>query len=359
MITADFYNLRIAGIASALPAKCVQAHEYDDLFTERIVTKNMEITGIKQTWHAAEEQTASDLAFVAAKRLFKEQNIDPASIGVLIFVSVYPDYRQPSTACVLQNRLNLSTSCIAFDIDLGCSGYVYGLEALCAILQTSSAKYGLLLTGETATKIISPLDKSRLLLGDGGSATLVEKCETPDEFHFGMKTDGSRFKTIIIPAGAYRNRNATFERTEWADGNTRSDYDLFMNGTDVFGFTMTDVPKMVLEFMDCHETSINDFDGFIFHQPNLFILKHLIHKLKIPNGKMPISLDRYGNTGVSAIPVTICDAYPGEPGTKRLFIYGFGVGLSWACASVTIDTRYVYAIEHTDDCFKDGAVSHF
>lgn len=358
MISADFRGLRIAGIASAVPTTCVKAHDYDELFGEDTVTKNIETTGVKQAYHATGQQTSSDFAYVAAKKLLKELDVDPSTIGVLIFTAAYLDYQVPPTSCVLHGRLGLPTDCIVFDTNLACSGYVYGLQTLCSVLQGSSARRGLLLTGDITSKVVSPQDKSRLLFGDGGSATLIEKTDDGDEFHFGMKTDGARFKSIIVPAGAYRNVGASHEREEWFDGNTRSDYDLFMNGPDVFSFTMTDVPKLALEFMDRYGFSEKDFDSYVFHQPNLFILKHLIRKIKAPKEKLKISLDRYGNTSVCSIPVTICDAYHNDSGKKQLFIYGFGVGLSWACAAITIDADYVFEIEHTDDYYRDGAVAH-
>lgn len=358
MISAEFRGLKIAGIATAVPTKCVKAHEYDDLFGEDTVSKNIQQTGVEQTFHASEKQTSADFAYVAAKKLMDEMNIDPESIGVLIFTAAYLDYQVPPTSCVLHGRLGLSQDCIVFDTNLACSGYVYGLETLCSILKNSSAKRGLLLTGDITSKVVSPLDKSRLLFGDGGSATLVEKCDNSEPLLFGMKTDGSRFKSIIVPAGAYRNKDASTEREEWFDGNIRSDYELFMNGTEVFSFTMTDVPKLALEFLDKYGLNEEDFDSYIFHQPNLFILKHLIKKIKGPKEKLRISLDRYGNTSVCAIPITICDTYHNSQGNKKIFIYGFGVGLSWACGAISIDTDHVYEIIHTDDYFMDGAVSH-
>lgn len=359
MITSEFSNIRISGIAAAVPSRCVDAHEYDELFGADTVTKNVQTTGVAQSYHAAEQQTSSDFAYVAAKNLMTRMDIDPESIDVLIFTAAYLDYQVPPTACVLQARLGLSTDCIVFDTDLGCSGYVYGLQTMCSILQCSSAKRGLLLTGDITSKVVSPLDKSRMLFGDGGTATLIEKAENTDELRFAMKTDGSRFKSIIVPAGAYRNAGASREREEWADGNIRSDYDLYMNGTDVFSFTMTDVPKLALEFMEHYGMTEADFDSYVFHQPNLFILKHLIKKIKGPKEKLRISLDRYGNTSVCSIPLTICDTYHETNGKKQIFIYGFGVGLSWACASITVDTDHVYAIEHTDDYYQDGAVLHY
>ena len=369
MITAEFSNIKISGIAAAVPTKIVKAHDYDELFGEDVVSKNIATTGVKETHHASKEQTSSDFAYVAARRLMDEMNIDPESVGVLIFTAAYLDYQVPPTACVLQKRLGLSTDCIVFDNNLGCSGYVYGLQTMGAILNSSSAKRGLLLTGDITSKVVSPLDKSRMLFGDGGTATLIEKIEddaldgnndtgAKNVIRVGMKTDGSRFKSIIVPAGAYRNVDAERERTEWSDGNTRSDYDLYMNGMDVFSFSMTDVPKLAKEFMSKYEYNPDEFDAFIFHQPNLFILKHLIKKLGAGADKMPVSLDRYGNTSVCAIPLTICDAYHDVEEEKKLFLYGFGVGLSWACAAITIDTKNVYSIECTDDYYKEGFVEH-
>lgn len=358
MISSEFSGLKITGIAAAVPTTCVKAHDYDSLFGEETVTKNVQTTGVEQTYHASEFQTSSDFAYVAAKKLMDEMDVDPASIGVLVFTAAYLDYHVPPTACVLQTRLGLSTDCIVFDTNLACSGYVYGLQTLCSILSCSSAKRGLLLTGDITSKVVSPLDKSRLLFGDGGSATLIEKCDDGDVLRFGMKTDGSRFKSIIVPAGAYRNVGVSHDREEWFDGNTRSDYDLFMNGTDVFSFTMTDVPKLAGEFMDFYGMTEADFDSYVFHQPNLFILKHLIKKMKAPKEKLRISLDKYGNTSVCAIPITICDSYYGMHGKKKLFIYGFGVGLSWACASISIDAGHIFEIVHTDDYYTNGAVSH-
>lgn len=359
MITSEFRNIKIAGITAAVPTKYVDSHNYDDLFGYETVEKNIASTGVRGSYHANKEQTSSDFGFVAARRLLDELNIDPASIGVLIFAASYLDYMVPPTACVLHYRLGLSQDCIAFDTNLACSGYVYALQTISSILSTTSAKRGLLITGDITSKVVSPLDKSRMLFGDGGTATLVEKCEDADLIRFGMKTDGSRFKNIIVPAGAYRNVGASHERTEWADGNIRSDYDLFMHGTNVFSFTMTDVPQLVKEFYDYYDVSAEDFDAFIFHQPNLFILKHLAKKIKAPLEKMPISLDRYGNTSVNSIPLTICDAFGGKKeGKKHLFLYGFGVGLSWAISNVVIDTDNTFTIEKTDDYFKEGSINH-
>lgn len=358
MISSVYNNINISAIASAVPTKCVKAEDYYDLFGKEVVDKNVQTTGVKETHHVNAFQTSSDLAYVAAKRILDELNIPPESIDILIFVAYYLDYQVPPTACVLQSRLGIPEDCMVFDIDLACSGYVYGLNVMSSLLSTTDAKRGLLLTGDITSKVISPRDKSRMLFGDGGTATLLEKVESGFEYRFGMKTDGSRFKSIIVPAGAYRIPDASKERTEWSDGNFRSEYDLYMNGMDVFSFSMTDVPKMAKEFMEKYDYTPDEFDAFIFHQPNYFIMKHLIKKIGASVDKMPISLDRYGNTSVCSIPITLCDAFHDCDEEKKLFLYGFGVGLSWACASVTIDTKNIFSIDYTDDYYTEGKVEH-
>jgi 3-oxoacyl-[acyl-carrier-protein] synthase-3 len=359
LIASEITGLRIVGIAAAVPTRQVEAHSYDPLFGAEVVEKNVSVTGVRSSYHALPEQTSSDLGYAAARRLLEELGIAPESIGVLIFTAAYLDYFVPPTACVLHHRLGLSHDCVAFDTDLACSGYVYALHTMCSILKTTNATRGLLITGDITSKVVSPFDRSRMLFGDGGTATLIEKCDVAEPIRFGMKTDGSRFKSLIVPAGAFRNIGASRERVQCPDGNLRSDYDLFMSGTDVFSFTMTDVPRLASEFLEFFGATVEEYDGFVFHQANLFILKHLLRKMRAPAEKMPISLDRYGNTSVCSIPLTICDTYGGRPsGAQRLFLCGFGVGLSWAVSSLTLETSSVLPIFHSDDYFREGSLSH-
>jgi 3-oxoacyl-[acyl-carrier-protein] synthase-3 len=213
--------------------------------------------------------------------------------------------------------------------------------------------------GDTTSKSASPLDRNRLLFGAAGSAVLVEKSSGAPEMLFGLKSDGNRFKTIITPAGAFRNRNASREREPWFDGNIRSDYDVFINGADVFSFTMTDVPRLFEEFLDHFSLRTEEFDCLLLHQANLWIMKRIARKLKIPAEKMPVSLDRYANSSQATIPVTICDAFAGVQDRHiHALASGFGVGLSWGVASLDFDTNDVFPIIHTDDFYTDGAVSH-
>lgn len=359
MIASTLEGIKITGLAAALPTKKISNQDYASLFGQETVDKIIDTTGVRESYHVHQDQTAGDLAYAAARHLMTEMDIDPQSVGILIFVVTYPDYFSPATANVIQKRLDLSTDCLAFDMNLACSGFVLGLLTAGSLLKTSSTKRALLLVGDSTSKTVSPQDKSRLLFGDGGAALLLEADPEAEPMDFGVKNDGRRFKSIIVPGGAFRQPRANWDMEQWADGNSRSDNHLFMDGTNVFAFTMTDVPALIKEFLAHYDQSIENFDAGVFHQPNLFILKHLAKKIKLPLEKMPISLDRYGNTSGVSIPLTLCDAFGGKDERRlKLLLCGFGVGLSWAAASATLDRKYILPVIHTDEYYQDGLVAH-
>lgn len=360
MVEMRVEGIRIAGVAAAVPSTVRETQTFAERFGGEAVEKFESMVGVKSTRVASVLQTSSDLAFVAAERLLSANGTAPEEIGCLVFVTQTPDYRIPSTACVLANRLGLSKSVIAFDVNLGCSGYVYGINVVSSLIQANGVKNALLLVGDTISKVVSPEDRSAcMLFGDAGSATLFEKDEDAAPLEGLFCTDGGGFKTIILPAGAHRNVGASHERAMWAvDGNIRSDYELYMNGTDTFSFTITQVPKQIKEFMKRRGTAPGDYDGFVLHQANRFILSQVAKKAKLPEEKLPVSIDRYGNTSVSSIPLTICDAYAGASGRLRLLLCGFGIGLSWGTIGIEMDAGAVLPVIESDDYYKEGAVSH-
>lgn len=362
MAKGKIVDISIKGIACAVPNQVRDASFWHAKFGEEAVDKFTKMTGVKRVCQSVREQTASDLAYVAAERLLKEKQIDPKSIGALVFISQGPDYRMPATAFVLQHRLGISEDSICFDVNLGCSGYVNGITIVGSLMNSSNVDRALLLVGDTSTKGISSEDKSSaMLFGDAGSATLLEKDNSATSgLSYHMRSDGNRFKAIIKPAGAYRNINAPRERTLWpVDGNIRSDYETYMNGTDVFTFTISEVPKLIKDFFHETETTVNEYDCFAMHQANLYILRQVAKKTKIPQEKMPISMDRFGNTSVTSIPLSITDAYGEETeGNLNLFLCGFGVGLSWGIVSGKIDKSDVLPIIYSDEYYTDGGVSH-
>ena len=362
MLNSVFRNIKITAIATAVPKnKEVISEKYNSIFGEKNVTKFSKTTGIYERHISDEEQTASDLAYVAAEKIIKDKNIDRSQIGVCIFVIQTPDYRLPATASVLHKRLGLSKDCLAFDINLGCSGWVYGMQVICSLMQNLPSQYGLLLVGDSPNKVIAPNDQTlAMLFGDSGVATLLEKNEAASPIYTACRTDGSGFKAIIIPSGAYRNRFASQKRVLQADGIVRSDYDECMDGMEVFTFSIREVPILISQFTEANHFNLDEFDCYAFHQANIYILKQLIKKLKLDKEKMPISIDRYGNNSVSSIPLTLCDYYGEvqESAVKNVLACGFGVGLSWGVAAFNIDVADIYPIIETEDFYKEGYVNH-
>jgi 3-oxoacyl-[acyl-carrier-protein] synthase-3 len=245
-------------------------------------------------------------------------------------------------------------------VNLGCSGFVYGVALLASLMSCGKMKHGLLLAGDTCYKTDSPDDRSTFMMfGDAGSATLLSSSGQAAPVDLDLMTDGSGFKSIIIPSGAYRNLHGDAERTVWGDGNIRSDYDGFINGPDVFSFSIREVPRIIKRFLESRQVKPEDFDALVLHQANLLILKQIAKKSGFPMDRVPISLDRYGNTSSASIPLTICDAYSGSgPRALNLLACGFGVGLSWGVMNIPVDSTALLPIILTDETYADGGVPH-
>ena len=196
-----------------------------------------------------------------------------------------------------------------------------------------------------------------MMYGDAGAAILLER--SPEaELTSILRTDGSHYKTIISPAGGFRDMYPSHDDFMCKDGNRRSLYDIYMEGTTVFSFSISDVPQAIEDFMKETSTTAGDYDLFAFHQANQFILKQLSRKLKLTADKVPISLDRFGNTGAISIPLTLCSRFAEKPeGTKKILMAGFGIGFSWGIASTTVDTGVLCPIVRTSDWFEEGKIT--
>lgn len=351
-------GIRIAGMACAVPDHKVTVESFSTVFGKEIPAKFSDGTGIKAMYKALPDQTAGDLAFAAADQLFHFLPVDRNKIGALLFVTQSPDYRRPATACVLQHRLGLPTDCAAMDIGLGCSGFVYGLQTAMSMMQQSDMEYCLLLMGETASKLVHPLDKSIVMMyGDAGAAILLERASNASSTSL-LCSDGNRFKTIILPAGGFRDMNPPADRFLCNDGIERSLYDIYMEGTSVFSFSISDVPKAILDYLKHTNTEPDDYDLFLFHQANRFIIQQLSRKLKLPKEKVPLSLEEYGNTGGISIPLTLCVHYGEQSdGIKKALMAGFGIGLSWGVINAEIDTEKVFPVIKTSDWYQEGKIT--
>ena len=308
------------------------------------------MTGIQSRPVTDDKTCTSDLCYCAANELLDSLKIDPTSIDALIFVSQTPDYILPPTSHVLQDRLGLSTDAAVFDVNLGCSGYTYGLWLASSLLQGQIDRV-LLLVGDTCSKFTSDQDRSAFpLFGDAGTATIVEKDDSAGSAHFVMGSDGAGAENLIIKAGGFRDprRGQTLERTEGADGNFRRDDELFMNGQEVFTFTLKRVSPLVSELLEYSKSQVENVDHFVFHQANEFMLKHLAKKSGIPEEKMPLTMENFGNTSSASIPLTICQKLKDQLATNqtpKLAMFGFGVGLSWGAAMIQSPISVIDNIE--------------
>ncbi len=354
----QYHNIRISGVSSAVPKQTVRVEEFIGDFGQETVEKFTKLVGVKEFRKTRLHQTASDLGFAAAEQLLNHKKIAREEIGALVFIAHSVDYRRPATACVLHKRLGLSKDCAAFDIGLGCSATVYGLQVVGSMMANSDISKALLITGETLTKMVNPRDRSvAMLFGDGGSALLLEKDENAP-MNVLLRTDGEGYNAIIAPAGGYRNMDATKVDMVWPDGNIRNLYNTYMNGTNVFSFTITEVPRAIHDFLEKTETTVDAYDCFAFHQANQYITKQLAKKLKLPLEKMPLCLDRYGNTSAPAVTLALCDRFGNETGTTvNTMFCCFGVGLSWGVASAAISTDDILPIIETDEIFTEGVIN--
>ena len=287
--------------------------------------------------YVAGEQTASDLAFEAAKNLFKENNIDKNIVDAVLLCTQSPDYFLPSTACVLQHRLGLRTDIMAFDYNLGCSGFVYGLGLAKGLIAGGMAKNVLLLTAETYNRYIHPKDRgNRALFSDAAAATIISSEEgflKIGQPVFG--TDGSGASNLIVESGAARMKHVGKEPTFEEDDRRSPDY-LFMDGPSIFNFTLEAVPPLVEQTLKLNGKSFEEIDSFIFHQANKHMLKFIREAIHIPEEKFYMCLADFGNTVSSTIPICLSNFIKeGKLNKEQTYlIAGFGVGYSWGALTL-------------------------
>lgn len=292
-------------------------------------------TGIYKRHICSENEIASDLAFRVANKLLSK-NVDKNRIDYLILCTQSPDYYLPTTACILQDRLGLPKTCGAFDFNLGCSGYIYGLSIAKGLIESDQANNVLLITAETYSKYINPKDNTVLpLFGDAATATLITGFDVNDSGlkGFVLGTDGSGVNNLIVPVGGMMNRSRTTEMVEATDdfGNTRTNFDLYMNGSAISDFALEVVPPTIEKVLEKTGFKKEDIDYFVFHQANKFMLDFLQQKCDLFGFPYWNDVKEYGNTVSSSIPIAIVDMIKAnsDKDIKNILSVGFGVGLSW------------------------------
>lgn len=334
-------NVKIKGVAAAVPTNIKEIRNLP-FYSPIDAAKTIAVTHVERSRMVSNGQCCSDLCYEAAERLLDELKWNRSEVQAVIYVSLSRDYVTPATAGLLQHRLRLSNECYAIDVPLACSGYVYGLSVVSSLMTSGGIKKALLLVGETTTFLQSSLDKTLWPLhGDAGTATAIEFDTTaePLMMHFG--TDGSRGDAIINRDGGQRFPvNAeSFEMREYEPGVIRNQLQSKMDGMNVFSFSVKEPPASMKGLCEHYNVEMSSIDYLLLHQANHYMDEKIGKKLKIPSEKIPYSLNQYGNTSSASIPMTMVVGVGKELESKKALtlMCGFGSGLSWGSALVTLD----------------------
>jgi len=330
-------NAFIKGISYYFPEKILTNELLINDFPEWTVEKVAEKIGIKQRHIVSADETALDLAEKAANLFFEGHDVDRASINFILLCTQSPDYLLPTSACILQDRLGLPTTCGALDFNLGCSGFVYGLSLAKGLIAGNIAKNVLLITSETYSKYLHPKDKgNRTIFGDAAAVTLISTEGTAEILNFSLGTDGSGYNNLIVRSGALRMPEKA-NKIEWDEsGNPVSDDYLYMNGTEIFNFTLESVPLLVENVLKKNNLSKEKIDLFVFHQANKHMLHFLRRKIKIEENKFYYCMENFGNTVSSTIPIALKEAEKEGKLNGNILLAGFGVGYSWGGCVIKI-----------------------
>ena len=337
MAILKFNGVGITAMAGAVPSHIIDNLKYTEFFPEEQVKEVVDKVGVYERRFADEKTCSSDLCFAAAQKLILDNDINRDEIDLLIFISQTQDYRMPATACTLQHRLGLNKSCIAFDVNLGCSAFIYGMSIAFSMAQNGGIRKALILDGETRSKVYGPRDRrSAFIFGDGGVAALVEKNEKFGDTTLSLNTDGARADLIMIKAGGYRHPSTPEtlkERVVDEYGNMRSEEQGYMKGGDVFNFVIREIPRDIKKTLAEAGKTVDDLDYILIHQANNFINSFIAKKMKLDTTKIPHTIEKFGNTSSVSVPLTLVSELKGKlDGDKTLLMTAFGVGMTWATA---------------------------
>ena len=304
--------------------------ELVEQFPEWTVDKISKKVGISERHVTTNEETAGDMAIKAAEKLISEKEIDRSIIDFVLLCTQSPDYHLPSTSCIIQDKLGLSTKCGAFDFNLGCSGYEYGLAVAKGLIVGGIAKNVLLLTAETYTKYIHPQDKgNRTIFGDGATATLISDSGFAEIGEFCLGTDGSGAEQLIVKTGCARQFKPIEDYSVDEEGGIHSSDHLYMNGKAIFDFTSDVVPPLIDETLQKNGLSMDDVNLFVFHQANKYMINYIRKLMSIDKERFYIHMENVGNTVSSTIPIALCEAEKEGKLKGSIVLAGFGVGLSY------------------------------
>lgn len=305
-----FQNIGIEAISATVPKRIVKTRSLTDYYTEEAIEKFIEATGVVERRFSDEDVCASDLCYKSASEIFDKTAIRKEDIDMLIFISQTPDYKIPGTSVSMQDRLGLSKDTLVYDVNMSCSGFIHGLLMAYSFLQMPNINHVMVMVGDTLSKLISLQDKGTgMLLGDAGTVTVVGKGDKFGESFFSMSTEGSNTNSVFIPAGGSRKPSSvsTLKMQEFEDGSIRNDEQIIMLGPDVFSFAISELPKDIKKLLAFAGRKIDDIDKYAFHQANNFMTGYIAKKVKADSTKVLKSINKYGNTAGTSIPLCIVE----------------------------------------------------
>ncbi|MDY3032373.1 MAG: ketoacyl-ACP synthase III [Odoribacter sp.] len=326
-------NVALRGVTGTVPNNPKTTMDLG-LFTQEEADTFDNTVGIKKRYVATDDICASDLCYDAAERLLENLGWEKDSIDVLLFESVCPDYKTPPTSGILQDRLGLSTTTFVMDIPMGCCGCIYAINIAGNLLTNGNVKRALVLVGDTATRMGSPKDKSRVpLFGDCGTALALEYEPNAEDIIIDFNTLGSGYEALMTPHGGFRHpiKPESFEYEDFGNGIVRAPKDTLINGMDVFAFAISKPPVSIKQLMQQCNLSSDNVDYFLIHQANKLIVDRIVKKLKLPLEKTPYDLQEFGNLGGCSIPMLMTYNLKEELTTRPLVLVcsAFGLGLTW------------------------------
>jgi 3-oxoacyl-[acyl-carrier-protein] synthase-3 len=354
-MTAPLTGVAIRGIATAVPTRVARTADYT-LLTEAERAKFAAGTGIEARRLAADGQCTSDLCIAAAEDLLGRLAWERADVGALVMITQTGDHPVPATAIIVQHKLGLPKSCAAFDINLGCSSYPYGLAVLGSMMRTLGIRRALLLVGDVSSRLCAYNDKSSWpLFGDAGSATALELDDSAAPIHFDLNSDGAGKDAIIVEAGGLASKSpahaGSFVEAELSPGIARSSANLQLKGADIFSFAIGAVPPSIRRVLEAAGWTLEQVEHVVLHQANKMINDFIRKKVGWAADKEINTLKDYGNTSSVSIPLTLCAGARQLEGGGRVLLSGFGVGLSWASATVELAPGTVLHLFDSDHVY--------
>ncbi len=339
-------GIKISHIAAGLPKKVINISDYERYFDPKAMKRIIKSTGVESVHVSEKGMCSSDYVVEIAKRLMKITNLSGKDFDGIVFISQTPDYVAPATSTIIQDRLGLPQTSVAFDINQGCNGYIYGIYQASLLVSSGSCKRVIVCVGDTKLSMVHEQDRTnRMLLGEGFAVTIVEQGN--QELYFNINCDGSGYNYIIMEAGGYRKPKSkeTAKPIFDAKGNPRWLEYLHMEGMEIMNFVLTKVPILINETLKDIDCKKDDIGVFVMHQPNQLILQFLMDRLEIESDKMPIVMKYVGNTSSASIPITLSTKhleFEGRNALNKVILCAFGIGLSWGAIALDLSSTVIH-----------------